>query len=653
MSYLGVGAGAANDPATVAGLKVQIQRSRSVDVVTFQVTTLYRVRLVGIAAGVCTVLDTKVFQDPTWAGVAPVSVGLIVRDNYDGSTAALNTISVFMNGVTIATLSPVHSNIANSSGLDFAGAFTRRVGLTFDGNSDGNTKPCRSAGGQIVRRPQAAGTTPNAGRTDVVAFANNQVWTATRGEQLLMGQCGRPASGAPSTSSQYGLLGEYVSACEKIITRKEQSGVSDVTRNRVLAVDGLAATNASSIIVDTVEVNGAYRGMVYEWDTQAGGANTDVLGCSLVAPFGFRVMLAAPISNKSMWTVSASEARVGAQAHENFNLSDALLTAEATRAFSGTSPNIGMPADSIVALVPMSFDQMGMFCSRSIYMLDGDPGTGGRVIQVSNSTGIIGKDAWCFDNVGNVWWIGNGGLHAMPKGSREYTNADGERLPEYFSLVNVDARQVTMAYRASENVIVITITPRPGGADAGEPSKEVVYDIRDKAFWPQQRPAAHAAETMLEITGQLATERDIIIFCTDGYLRIFSDLAKSDDGEAIDSYIGFQPFELAGGDLESTLTDFVMVGGKGTGSLDYMVFSGESPVEALDYNLGEYGGALVSSPDFQGTAFAHNGGRQERSGPRVTAGAHALVLRQVSATEAWALESITCVFEPAGERRTQ
>ena len=457
------GAGAGN-PANITMLEVQIQRVRNPVARLFNQSDFARVSLIQNVAGVRTLLDTKVFDTTAYGGWFSTVQALEVYDAYDGATAALNLIKIMVNSVEAVTLSPVHSNIANTSGLDFAGAFTARTGLLFNGNSDGTGKPCRSYGGRLVDPPGSGFQAPSVGRPDIVIFGYDPVTpvvvSGVKDEDTLLTiatQGSHDNSGLET--GQAGLFGPYVQAITRIISFEDETTPTPVvqTRRRVLCTDGLDADLHSCGVYDSIDKR------FYEWDITKGGAATDLLGFQLVANHGPGVIIAAPASNRSLWALSATADRSGVYYWQNFNPSDAAL-AEANRAVVGTAAGYGLPADEILALVEVPNDDSDyetLFgCSRTIWSLRGNPRNGGGLSLVSSSTGFVGANAHCFDNKGNLYWLGNGGLHAMPKGTRIYTKRDGARLPEYFELADVALRECFLRFRASDNTILIYHTPR-------------------------------------------------------------------------------------------------------------------------------------------------------------------------------------------------
>ena len=116
-------------PGAVTMLEVQVQRVRNAMSRLFNQSDLMRVILVQNIAGIKTILDSKLLNTTNYGGWFSTVQALEVQDAYDGVTAALDMVKVYINSVLAATLSPTNSNVANTSGLDYSGAFTARTGL--------------------------------------------------------------------------------------------------------------------------------------------------------------------------------------------------------------------------------------------------------------------------------------------------------------------------------------------------------------------------------------------------------------------------------------------------------------------------------------------------------------------------------------------
>lgn len=628
------------DPSAFSMLEVLVQRTRDGVTRLFNESDFIRVGLVSNMAGVRTLLDSVVFATADWAGPFATTMKVLVHDNQNDSPPA-NTVTISHNGVTMAVL----------DASSFAGPDSWRCGLLFNGNSDGTSKPCRAVGGRLVDPPSQGVQTPGIGRPDFVAFGENAVWSGVLGEdQLLTVYAQGNHDNTNLETGQVGLYGRYVQAFTKLVTFDDESS-TEATRNRVFATDGREADIHCHVLLDPIERK------VYEWDITKGGAATDLLGFKLCCNHGPSVLIAAPETNGSLWALSAKVDRTGVYSWQNFDPSDATIATVSDRAIVGTASGQGLPADDIIALIPIPSDEARyetlLMGSRSIWSLRGDPRVDGGLSNVSASTGILGPSAWCFDNKGNLWWVGNGGLHAMPKGSRSYTKTDGRRMPEWFELADVFRRQLILRYRASDNTILCYLSPRVGGPDEGQPSRVAVYDIEAQEFTPDEYAVDVGPTTVVEITGQKPEDRDVVLCGYDGRIYRYSDTAYSDNGDPIDVVIDTRTVEDArGGILKCDLLD--VVAAKGTGPVELSWYAAESGVEAQEFEIGEYEGATLAGQDdpyLSSTLFAAKSGGRQQLGLGVAAPAHRVVLRQRSATQTVAIEQLRGQFSRVGEAR--
>jgi hypothetical protein len=620
---MGAGAG---DPSAVRMLEVQFQTTRDPVRRLFDQSDFIRVRLVDNNAGIRTVLDTKTFETTGWAGPFSTAQKVLVRDNQTD-----DVVEVYVNGILVAEL----------DASTYTGADTNRVGLTFNGNADATNKPCRALGGRIVDRPAQGTQAPGVGRPDFILFGENAAWSGVIGEDSLLQPFTQGNHDNTNLDAgQVGPLGRYVQAFTKVVTFDDELSVA-VTRNRVFCTDGAEANIKSHLLLDPIDRK------VYEWNITAGGAATDLLGFRLAGNHGPGVMIAAPDTNRGLLALCAKVDRTGVYAWQNFNPSDGSITPATDRAWISSVP------DEIVALVevPGETAQAGgsayetlLMCSRSIYSVRGDPRIDGGQSTVSTSTGIFGPRAWCFDNKGNLWWIGNGGLHAMPRGSRSYTKTDGRKLPEWFELADVFRRQAILRYRASDNTILAYLTPRVGGPDEGEPSRVAVYDIATGEFTADEYHPDVGPSEAVEITGQKPEDRDIVLCGLDGFVYRYSDTARSDAGRPIDVVIDAKVVEddRGGAVLIDTLDVDAAVG---TGPVNLSLYVGPSPVDVMDFDVDE------DEPAIAAVLYANRDGGRERMALRAQSPAMRFVLRQVSDTETVVIERMRGRVFRTGEAR--
>lgn len=648
------GGAGANNPGAVTMLEVQVQRVRNAMSRLFNQSDLMRVILVQNIAGIKTILDSKLLNTTNYGGWFSTVQALEVQDAYDGVTAALDMVKVYINSVLAATLSPTNSNVANTSGLDYSGAFTARTGLVFNGNSDATNKPCRSYGGRLVKQPGSGFQAPNVGRPDVVLFGENTVSSGVLGEDSLLTSSSQGTHDNTNLDTgQAGLLGPYVQCMTRVVTFEDETPTA-ITRRRVFCTDGLAADIKSHGLYDPIE----HR--FYEWNITAGGAATDLLGFQLVANHGPRVLIAAPASNRSLWALSAKADGGGVRYWQDFDPSASRSgVVEADRALVGTTAGYGLPADEIIALVEIVNDDASyetlFMCSRTIWSLRGDPGLGGGLTLVSSSTGILGPNAFCFDNKGNLYWLGNGGLFAMPKGTRIYTKRDGQRLPDYFELADVNLREISLRFRSSDNTILVFESPRDGSAAEDEPALIACYDIEAQEFTQDELPVTHGPSASLEITGRRPEERDVMVVGNDGFVRQFSDRAYSDDGEPIDWMVEFAPQEVNDGDQTGEAMLLALEAAIGSGPVDVLWYAGTSADEVVRRRIGTYGtdGTLTDqdTPDVSGAVFGTRAGRTANVLIKKAGGAHRCILRQRSADHTVVIERARASFKSLGMRR--
>lgn len=200
----------------------------------------------------------------------------------------------------------------------------------------------------------------------------------------------------------------------------------------------------------------------------------------------------------------------------------------ATAAIAGTNKFLGQPADPIVALVPAFDDYLFFFCTRSIWVLAGDPGFQGSFDNVTNAVGIMGSRAWCFDDAGNLWFLGAGGLYMIPRGTATITPVAHGRLTRFLERVNLDEILVQLAYDASRKEVMVFLTP----ADGVTNGRHAVYVVPAQAVWRDQYLDDSPNMGPWSCCPMYAPgygKRRFIFGGDDGYIRHPDDTALGDD----------------------------------------------------------------------------------------------------------------------------
>lgn len=307
--------------------------------------------------------------------------------------------------------------------------------------------------------------------------------------------------------------------------------------------------------------------------------------------------------------------------------------------------------DTITGGCAIENDYFLVGMATQLGMIEGDPGYGGKVQVLSNKTGLLGPRAYCFDEMGNFWFIGSSGLYLMPKGSLQPKKVGGKGVAFILDLVDSGTTLIELAYDAFKNYIRIFLTP----ADGITIGTHVVYDIDNNAFWPDDEyPLQFGPWSVCEIVGTADEDRRFLMGGNDGWIRRPSQAATADDygtssPVAIDSYVDFGPFRLQEGLVESLCEELqATVGTNTTGAITWYWFVGKSAQGVMQMEFGSEvaSGTWGTNPD--GSVLR---GWQPPVGLRQRGAFHKLRIRQNSATLTWSLERIDAFLQARSGRR--
>jgi len=168
--------------------------------------------------------------------------------------------------------------------------------------------------------------------------------------------------------------------------------------------------------------------------------------CHLVAIYHDRMVLAGYPEN--MWYMS----RLGEPRDWKFDDDPE----DPARAIEGVSSDAGVLADALTALIPWRDETLLFGCERSLWVLQGDPGYGGRIENVSYDIGILGPQAWCRVPTGELVFLSRDGLYALsPAGLGTPVALSRDRLPT--DLLDTDPTEyaVQLAYDTAQRGIHI------------------------------------------------------------------------------------------------------------------------------------------------------------------------------------------------------
>lgn len=98
-----------------------------------------------------------------------------------------------------------------------------------------------------------------------------------------------------------------------------------------------------------------------------------------------------------------------------------------------SSSSIGRIGDPVVTFFPVRGDRLVIGCRNSIYILEGNPADGGRLLQVAGEVGMWGKDSYCVDENGLVYFVGNNALHVLDPVTHIVRNLSSGRVDHLFA----------------------------------------------------------------------------------------------------------------------------------------------------------------------------------------------------------------------------
>lgn len=533
-------------------------------------------------------------------------------------------IEVYLNGICVARLSPKNSIHPNSSGVSCGGDITvasasKWHAICFDGGANttptGSTSglPCKAGSARFVR-PAASVTPPtNPGKSDIVAFTSGQVDVGTLGVDTTLSACTATAT-AP--------LGREVQACSMLTTI---SAISASPRTYVFTMDG-----ANPRIIDPIGKT------INSWTDTAGVSPLET--CRIIGVWRGRFFVANYDSNPTYWALSKI-----VRASNDATATDLWTTGgtDATRAFAGTaSDSPGRPATAITAFAELDNGRAFMGCAGECFIFDGDPGYGGRLLKVSDSTGCLGPRAFCFDESGNLYFMGPSGLFMIEKGGFAPINVSGNQIPRVLNNVDTSTTQVQLAYDALRRTLMVFLTPRDG-VTVGT---HVAYETARKAPWKDVLPVRFGPTAVCQIGGEAPNDRRYLIGGQDGKLRRPILDVRSDDGDAVDCWIRYPTVEIQNGTRRLMVMRLEGVGYTGTGPAEWQIRTADSAAQLQAQTVD-------SDPAVSGTWFSEQSGFQTPQNIRQAGGAAQLVVRQVSSTDTLVMERAVMFVDDVGPRR--
>lgn len=302
----------------------------------------------------------------------------------------------------------------------------------------------------------------------------------------------------------------------------------------IIGVLGNTAANGNWTITvltaNTFSLNGSTGNGAY---TSGGTCTIRRIGsrCSIMAVWGGRIVLSGLGTDPNNIFMSA----VG----DPFDWEYSPEVQSVQQAVAGNlTAGYGKNSDIVTALIPYTDDILLIGGTHSIRKLMGNPAEGGVNVSVTEITGIASNTAWCQSPEGIIYFFGSrGGVYRMdPNGipSRLTSTTIDERLAD----INLDDNVVSLLWDDRAIAVRVYISPKNGGA-----TTHYVWDIRNEAWWPiEYSNNQHNPLAVHLLSGGSESERKVLEYGQDGYIRQVDVDASSDDGSPIESYIFFGPF---------------------------------------------------------------------------------------------------------------
>ena len=337
-----------------------------------------------------------------------------------------------------------------------------------------------------------------------------------------------------------------------------------------------------------------------------------------------RVVLSGVVTDPHNYFMSA----VG----DPFNYNYSPATPSQTQAVAGNNSKAGLVGDIINCLIPFGDDVLLFGGDHTIYQMTGDPAAGGTVDLVSDQTGIAPGKSWAKDPDNTLYFWGQNGVYRFRVGGVPENITRGV-LNNRFENLNRANNVIRLEWDYFRHGLLVHIV----NTNTSIQSTCFLYDARTDAWWPEEYPAAYGPNCMLAFDGSESNDQVFLLGCRDGYIRRFNDLAKDDDGLAIESFVRFAPFIAPNHDAEVALSSILPIIQQNTadGTVRVDIYTGQSAEECF----------IATKPRVR--RYLSHSGRTSNITQKVRGYAVQVAISQVAGYP-WAFEGLTVVFNPSG-----
>lgn len=352
------------------------------------------------------------------------------------------------------------------------------------------------------------------------------------------------------------------------------------------------------------------------WTAAHGTLPTDALGNTprLICLWNGRIVLSGLPRDDRNWFMSAQDDA------EDFEYGTTNMAA--TDAVAGNNGPLGKVGDTVTALIPFTNDILVFGGDHSIYALRGDPLFGGKLDLVTDMIGMPFGVPWCKGPDGTLYFFSTpSGIYRLGRDGMPVPI--GGNIQPLLRDLDLLGSSILMAWDDAAQGLHVFVTP-------------LVQAAATHFFW-ESRANAWTTTVLPNVQNPLCCHtyedpsrpgQSLLIGGGDGYVRTFSPVAGSDDGEAIESEVWLGPIhEMMLSKLQGNL-------GEGSGAVNWAVHEGRTAEEALSTTA--YRNGVWTS------------GRNLQNSIRVAA--HSLYVK-LTAANYWSMESVTGRMMPLSKFR--
>ncbi len=249
---------------------------------------------------------------------------------------------------------------------------------------------------------------------------------------------------------------------------------------------------------------------------------------------------------------------------------------DAGRAVAGQVQFSGRIGDTLQAMIPRGDSALVFAARNEMWLLRGDPADG-TLQQLTDGIGVLSPTAWAMAPDGMTAFLSSDGVYLMRAGSAEQpVRWSEERVPDELRNIDPSGKTIVMAYDVRGRGYHLFITPDSGTA------QHWWLDVENQAMWPVKVPSGMNPVAAGRLQGSHGLT-EVVLGCSDGYLRKFSDTAATDDGTAIESHVLVGPFRIVTDDLmDGILAEIHGILANNTGEVQWRAVMGTNAEEAAD-----------------------------------------------------------------------